>query len=109
MKRVEHDYQCYPDIEEVKTIHGMLGGPARYTTEIAAAWQVVDKMLERGFGIVISRHAEGSRYQVVLTPAEPVHAEQESGTVSTEATVQLAIGLAALKAYGVDVDEQLRT
>lgn len=104
MKQARHDYECYPDIDEVKTIHGMLGGPARYTTEIAAAWQVVDKMLERRFGVVMSRHAEGSGYEVELTPTRSAHAKQEREAASTEATAPLAIGLAALKAYGVDVE-----
>jgi hypothetical protein len=104
MKQAKHDYECYPDIDEVKTIHGMLGGPARYTTEIAAAWQVVDKMLERGFGVLMSGRAQGSGYEVALTPTQSAHGKQERAAASMEATAALAIGLVALKAYGVDVE-----
>ena len=103
MKPVKHHYQCYPDIEEIKTIQGTLGGPARYTTDIAAAWQLLEKMRERGFAFLIARGAEDSQYKVEMTPVESEYAKGERRIVSIEATAQLAICLAALKAYGLDV------
>jgi hypothetical protein len=54
---VKHDYECYPDIEEVPIMHGTLGGPAKYTTDIAAAWRLVDEMYKRGFSTLILRDA----------------------------------------------------
>ena len=103
MKPVKHDHECYPDIEEVQTMQGTIGGPARYTTDIAAAWQLVDKMHERGFGIVIARGAEDSKYEVEMKPAQSEYAKEEMSIAFTEATAQLAISLAALKACGLDV------
>ena len=100
MESAKHDYECYPNIEEVKTIQGTLGGPARYTTEIAAAWPLLEKMSERGFRVVIAASPKG--YEVELTPATP-YAEGERAVAFQEATAQLAICLAALKAYGLDV------
>ena len=102
-KSVKHDYQCYPDIEEVQTMQGTLGGPARYTTDISAAWQLVDKMHERGFGIVIAHGAEDSKYKVEMRPAQPEYAKEEGRIIFTEATAPLAICLAALKACGLNV------
>ena len=103
MKPVKHEYECYPDIEDIKTIQGTLGGPARYTTDIAAAWQLVEKMRERGFGVLIACGAEVSKYEVEITPAQSEYAKGERRIVFTEATAQLAICLAALKAYGLDI------
>lgn len=103
MKEVKHDYECYPDIEEVKALQGMLGGPARYTTDIAAAWQLVDKIHERGFSVVVASGAEDSKYEVELTPTESAYAKGEREAAFTEATASLAICLAALKTYGVDI------
>jgi len=101
---VQHDYECYPDVQEVQTMQGELGGPAQYTTEIAAAWKLIEHMHELGFGVAIRRRAKDFKYEVELRTAQPVQFAKEVGRViSKQATAPLAICLAALKASGLDV------
>jgi hypothetical protein len=100
---VKHDYECYPDIKEFPAMQGTLGGPAKYTTDIVAAWQLVDKMHERGFSTLVLRDAQDSQYQVEMKPAKSKSAKPEA-IVFRKPTVQLAICLAALKSCGIDVE-----
>jgi hypothetical protein len=100
---VKHDYECYPDIQGVQTMQGKLGDPPQYTTDIAAAWQLVERMYQRGFSTLIVRDAEDSQYEVEMRSTLPEDTKEER-IVFRETTAQLAICLAALKAYGLDVD-----
>ena len=97
----QHDHECFPDIDEIPTFAGTLGGPPRYTTDIAMAWRLLDKMHERHFGVVIAHRAEDPTYEVELSPMKS--ADAEHGSRVAEGTAPLAICLAALRAYGIDV------
>lgn len=86
----QHDsekHNCYPQ-----------GQQPNYSTDIAAAWKVVERLTSTGFSISL----------VVLTSA--AHASfyipntRYSVYAASSDTAPMAICLAALKAVGVDVD-----
>lgn len=66
-----------------------------YTTDIAAAWQVVEKLKKHGFYAVIW----------VKPGIVQLYCHNEVCTIEEKGTVPLAICLAALKAVGVEIDE----
>jgi len=101
--KLKHDYECYPDIEEVPAVGGSIGGPARYTTDITTAWRLVDKMHERGLGVVIARRAEDPAYKVELSPTKSASADAGRSAMAIERTAPLAICLVALKMHGIDI------
>ncbi len=68
-----------------------------YSTDIAAAWQVVEKMAEGGLRLSLDRFGGDPWW------AEFADEGWEQGAQATSATAPMAICLAALKAKGVEV------
>jgi hypothetical protein len=96
---VVHDYECYSDIPEVPTTR-----PPDYSSDIGAAWQLVENLRERGHRIEVGSVARNqSAYTVTATPIERSDASTKGRVTHTEATAPLAICLVALRASGVDV------
>lgn len=99
---VVRHYACYPDIPEVSTTQSPFGGPAHYSSDIGAAWQVVEKLRDRGYRIVIaSAERNQSGYTLTVTPTTLSEGGTEGRVTHTEATAPLAICLVALRASGV--------
>jgi len=74
---------------------GWLDLVPHYSTDIAAAFEVVEVMRERGFRYVIDHASQGDAYVVFG------HADTRSGK-AWDASVPTGICLAALKALGVE-------
>lgn len=77
------------------------GGPPAYSTDIAAAWEVVEKLHDRGAVLRLDAGPGGS----TLAAFEIVGHPGSCGSSGT--TAPLAIVLAALLAVGVEVELRL--
>ena len=85
--------------EEAGAVHVEPNVPA-YSTDIAAAWRVVERLRERGWSVVVESHGKHREWTCWVqddTENEPVMPDAD--------TVQLAICLAALRACGVEIPE----
>ena len=71
----------------------------RYSTDIAAAWQVVDALYERGYNVALNcYHGWETRHECEIAPdADPQRWQNANAD-----TMPHAICLAALKAVGVE-------
>ena len=78
--------------------HPLIGGLPWYSTDIAAAWQVVEKVRTQGHFVEIDCLRE--QYEVYID-TNPAHTDEPSAYAPT---AQHAICLAALKAVGVEVE-----
>lgn len=74
----------------------------RFSTEIASAWQVVEKMREFGWFFYMDNGSQGDSFFVTFHEGKDF--SDDGCSASAEApTAPLAICLAALKALGVEV------
>lgn len=88
------DHDCYPALE-----YGPLGGPRHYSTDISAAWEVIEKVQARALGwtLVCPTNYRWVAYQRTGC-ADPDFGDWwEFGD-----TAPHAICLAALKALGIE-------
>jgi hypothetical protein len=94
-KRCKHpDGACYPTIEN-PGIFGIAGGCPRYSTKVAAAWEVVEKMTSTHYTFALSVFWKNRH------PAEAMFGSEWGWDVTLSAeTVPLAICRAALAAVG---------
>lgn len=81
----------------------------RYSIDMSAAWTVVEKLYEKGFGYCLERAHRASRWTVHLIPEAPkqesffVHFIEDMERISEEAeSLPHAICNAALRAMGVE-------
>lgn len=86
----------YFEIEGIKTPHKIVEIPS-FSTDIAAAWGVVERMAQEGWLMSIF-HCGSFGYRVVALTTTP----ESNDTFATTDEAPLAICLAALKAKGVN-------
>lgn len=72
-----------------------------YSTDIAAAWTVVERLNVDGWNVCVASRNDG-KYACFVTK-QPA----DNGEASYQESAPLSISLAALKAYGVDVNQEL--
>lgn len=87
------------DQKEYEKIRGVI--PPSYSTDIAAAWEVVDQVDKKGFTFSIESHFNGAGRKYYKWSA--VFGDRINNNNGTEGyTAPHAICLAALKAVGVE-------
>lgn len=84
-----------------------------YSTDIAAAWQVVEKLVDMGYVVSIcwGPGGDGQRYasiqmQLDIALAADLAFRNPRDMDAVAETVPLAICLAALKAFNVEVEDE---
>lgn len=99
MKNCAHaEGACYPSMER-GSLNGKFGGPARYSTDISAAWLVVLALLARGIPSRTTASPNGFSCRFT-TPSTGCYGGEHH--VASADTTPLAICLAALETLGVE-------
>lgn len=90
--------ECLTDADCVYHLRPDQWSIPAFSTDIAAAWQVVEWLREMGHGLVIKAYPANGNYIYTYT----AHIPRIDATIPSP-DAPLAICLAALKAVGVDV------
>jgi hypothetical protein len=77
---------------------GETANPPNFSTDITAAWQVVEKMRERGYRLGLRTWVRSAEGEAVFV--DPKRERASEGNGAFDASVPLAICIAALRAVG---------